>query len=439
MTGSGPEAKIRVLIVDDNAETREQIKKLLMFEPDIEVVGTAGTGIEGLELAKETQPNVILMDINMPDMDGISATEKIAMAVPTAAVVMMSVQSEAAYIRQAMLAGANEFLIKPVPGDELYSTLRRVHERKRTMISTLPVMPAVGAERTVTAGKGLRITDKRLGHIIVVYSPKGGAGCTTIATNLAAGLMREGTKVLIVDAKGQFGDVGVFLNLKSPTTIADLCESVDDLDMELVENVLVTHDSGLRVLLAPEPEPSAFANKLGPRAVRQVIAKIADSYDFVVVDTHSTIDDTNFELFDLASRIVLVCPPTLTGVRSVRAVLRLFDELDLPPDKTLLVINQALRDRGRGIRVTIDTELIEKNLKMKALAEIPQEERIVLHAINRGVPVIAISKERDRSPIKEMLDLAEAIRHNLIGKDEAEESATQAKQQSSGFSLFRRH
>jgi len=437
MIGSSPEAKISVLIVDDNAETREQIKKLLMFEPDIDVVGTAGTGIEALELAKETQPNVILMDINMPDMNGISATEKIAMAVPTAAVVMMSVQSEADYLRQAMLAGANDFLTKPISGDDLYSTLRRVHERKRVMIATLPAMPAAG-ERVAAAGKGLHVSDKRLGYIVVVYSPKGGAGCTTIATNLAAGLMREGTKVLLVDAKGPFGDVGVFLNLKSPSTIADLCESVEDMDMELVENVLITHDSGLRVLLAPEPEPSAFGQPLSAQAVRQVIAKIADSFDFVIVDTHCAVDDTNFELFDLASRILLVCPPILTGVRSVRAVLRLFDELSFPPDKTLLVINQVLHDRGRGSRVTIDTELIEKNLKVKALAEIPQEENIVLHAINRGVPVIAISKERERSPIRELLEMAEAVRHNLLGKDETEESAAQPRQQS-GFSLFRRH
>lgn len=438
MTGSGPEAKIRVLIVDDNAETREQIKKLLMFEPDIEVVGTAGTGLEALELAQETQPNIILMDINMPDMDGISATEKIATAVPTAAVVMLSVQSESDYLRKAMLAGAQYFLTKPVSGDELYSTLRNVYQRKKTMIATLPTMPAVGGERVATAGKGLRVGEKRLGHIVVVYSPKGGAGCTMIATNLAAGLMREDTKVLIVDAKAHFGDVGVFLNLKSPTTIADLCDSVEDMDMELVEHVLVTHDSGLRVLLAPEPDPGALAHPPQGEAVKQVIAKIADSYDFVIVDTGSSVDEINAELFDLAARILLVCPPTLTGVRSVRAILRLFDELNFPPEKLLLVVNQVQRDRGRGTRVTIDTELIEKNLKMKALAEIPQEERIVLHAINRGVPVIAISKERDRSPIKELLELAEAVRLNLLGKDEGEQDTAQAKQ-SSGFSLFRRH
>src|SRR3954447_5974713 len=124
------QAVIKVLIVDDIPETRENLKKLLAFEQDIEVVGTASTGREGLELAQELLPDIILMDINMPDMDGISATEQISKAVPQTSVVMMSVQSEADYLRRAMLAGARDFLTKPISGEELYSTVRSVYERR---------------------------------------------------------------------------------------------------------------------------------------------------------------------------------------------------------------------------------------------------------------------------------------------------------------------
>ena len=67
--------KIRVLIVDDIAETRENIRKLLQFDADVEVVGAARTGSEGIQLALETEPDVVLMDINMPDMDGIAAEQ----------------------------------------------------------------------------------------------------------------------------------------------------------------------------------------------------------------------------------------------------------------------------------------------------------------------------------------------------------------------------
>jgi pilus assembly protein CpaE len=101
--------KIRVIIVDDIAETRENVRKLLQFEADIEVIGAAKSGKEGIEFAKEQDPDVILMDINMPDMDGISATEAILRNQPHVQVIILSVQGDQNYMRRAMLAGARDF------------------------------------------------------------------------------------------------------------------------------------------------------------------------------------------------------------------------------------------------------------------------------------------------------------------------------------------
>src|ERR687889_2662491 len=96
--------QIRVLIVDDIPETRDHLTKLLGFESDIEVVGSAASGAEAIELAAKLSPDVVLMDINMPDMDGIAATERMATAAPMTSVIMMSVQGEADYLRRSMLA-----------------------------------------------------------------------------------------------------------------------------------------------------------------------------------------------------------------------------------------------------------------------------------------------------------------------------------------------
>src|SRR3989337_1599665 len=93
--------KIRVLIVDDIAETRENVRKLLQFETDVEVVGTARTGKEGIQLAQEMNPDVVLMDINIPDVDGITATENIRQKSPHIQVVILSVQSDQNYMRRA--------------------------------------------------------------------------------------------------------------------------------------------------------------------------------------------------------------------------------------------------------------------------------------------------------------------------------------------------
>src|SRR5512139_1266494 len=117
--------KIKVLIVDDVAETRENIRKLLQFEADVEVVGAAGTGREAVQIAGEIKPDVVLMDINMPDMDGITATEMIRRNDPSMQVVILSVQGDPNYMRRAMLAGARDFLTKPPAVDELTGAIRR--------------------------------------------------------------------------------------------------------------------------------------------------------------------------------------------------------------------------------------------------------------------------------------------------------------------------
>ena len=103
--------EIKVLIADDVEETRKNIRLLLELDQMITVVGEAGNGREAVELTNSIQPDVVLMDINMPDVDGIKATEAISVATPQVAVIIVSVQGEQEYLKRAMLAGAKEYLI----------------------------------------------------------------------------------------------------------------------------------------------------------------------------------------------------------------------------------------------------------------------------------------------------------------------------------------
>ena len=115
--------KIRVLIVDDIAESRDNVTKLLRFEPDVEVVGTADNGEQAIELCEQLEPHIVLMDVNMPGMDGITATTRITSRLPNTSVIMMSVQNEPEFLRRSMMAGAREFLAKPFSLDDLNSLL----------------------------------------------------------------------------------------------------------------------------------------------------------------------------------------------------------------------------------------------------------------------------------------------------------------------------
>src|SRR5436190_3569297 len=201
---------IRILVVDDIAETRENLAKLIGFEPDMTIVASAEGGQQAVEFAKRERPDVILMDINMPDMDGITATEIIANTVPESPIIMMSVQGEQDYLRRSMLAGAREFLVKPFSADELINSIRHVHELEKVRRARYaPVAPAAPA-----GGPAVPVAGRETGKIITFFSPKGGVGRTTIATNLAVPLHElTGKPVVIVDGSLPFGDIAVILNM----------------------------------------------------------------------------------------------------------------------------------------------------------------------------------------------------------------------------------
>jgi pilus assembly protein CpaE len=275
-------------------------------------------------------------------------------------------------------------------------------------------------------------SEVRAGNILVVYSPQGGVGSTTLATNLAAGLMRKGIKVLLIDADLQFGDVGVFLKLSSQSTLLDLVSKIDDLDAEFFDSVVATHESGLKVLLGPQRPEYAEEVEAVPTAVARIIEKIATSYDFIVVDTSRKIDEQLLSLSDIATKVVLVATPTLAAVKNTRFVIDLFDRLNYPPDKTLFVLNRVEDDRQKN-RVTIPTEVIEKHLKRQTAAKIPLNEAVVLSAVNKGVPVVA-SRDRSKSPVKELLDFADHI-YNMLMADEEEAAEADDKKKKIGFGI----
>ena len=404
--------RIKVLITDDIAETRENLRKLLSFDPNIDVIGAAASGDEGIALAKEYKPDVVLMDINMPGMDGISATEQILKVLPTAQVVMLSVQGETDYLRRAMLAGARDFLTKPPSGDELMSTIRRVYEMGKSRVAMMPAQPAAPTMTPTAAGR-----PRRAGEIVAVFSPKGGVGCTTIAVNLAVALQRiagEDRKVGVMDASLQFGDVGVMLNLQAHRSMSDLVPHLDELDNDLLTTVLAPHGSGIKALLAPpHPEesetlltatvPDAGMGSSSP--VGALLGLMRQEFDLTIVDMWSWIDDVTLTVLDAATMIILVITPNIPSIKSARLFLEVADRLNYSMDKIALVVNCI--DRRMGIRV----EQIEQAM-MPVVGQIPLDEQAVQASVNHGVPFIMRDETR---PISQgILQLSEHVMSKLI-------------------------
>jgi DNA-binding NarL/FixJ family response regulator len=123
----GPGREIRVLLVDDHALMREGLRQLFEQVEDIEIVGEAEDGLEVKEKIKQTHPNVILMDIHMPIIDGISSTRQIVSEFPEVAVIMLTMQSQNQQVLQAMKSGAKGYLLKSASIREVAQAIRIVH------------------------------------------------------------------------------------------------------------------------------------------------------------------------------------------------------------------------------------------------------------------------------------------------------------------------
>ena len=394
---AGP-AKIRVMTVDDIAETRDNLEKLLFFEKDIEVVAKATTGREALALAKQHRPDVVLMDINMPDMDGIAATEALLSQVPEAQVIMMSVQGEQDYLRRAMLAGAREFLPKPISAEELYSAIRHVYRlatTQRRYVTTPPQGPGGGDNQGAQ------------GQIIAVFSPKGGTGTSSIACNLAVAMrLLTGKKVALVDGNLTFGDVGVIMNLVSSKTIADLVNRISELDRDLLNDVMATHATQVKVLLAP-PNPQT-GELVTSDHLRTILETMKKEFEYVIVDTQASFQDRALAALDLADRIVALMTLEIPCIKNIKLFLEVAELLEYPKEKTVLVLNKA--DNRLGMRV----ENVEANIQHKVALQIANAGHEMTLAVNQGVPLV-IAK-RDLPTSRDIYALAKLLSSSLAAK-----------------------
>ncbi len=417
---------IRVLIVDDLPETRENVRKLLQFESDIEVIGQAGNGEEAIEMARQLQPDIILMDINMPGVDGIGASQQISEIAPMVQIIIMSVQSDPNYLRRAMMAGARDFLTKPFGGDELTSAIRRVYEKRpaKRMVAVQSQTGALGGE----AASGQASNE---GTVIAVYSPKGGTGCSSIAINVAVTLAKRGHRTVLVDGSLQFGDISVMLNMKTMTSLADLSgDRGNELDIELISSIVQVHRTDLNVLLAP-PRPE-MADVVTEESLTSLLQALRQQYEFVIVDTASHLSEKTLALLDVSDRILLITQQSLPSLKNVSRFFDLTESLDYSMDKVWMVVNQASNKRRIKVKDIADT------LKRPVFMVIPADEETISSAVDAGVPVVV--GQNQKQPVgKAMIKLADMIRRELSRDGEDNGQSEKKKKEKTGrFRLFGR-
>jgi len=376
----------RVVVASGDEFESVQILELLSKQPDIEVVGIAQDGLEASQMAVQLKPEVVLVDAELAEMDGMSAAETISLAAPDVATVLMSGAGPDQTWRQAMRAGARDVLAKPVVPAELLDTIRLIQRAR---------------ERGNSAEFRALVDPQLMPRIIAIAGAKGGVGKTTLATNISVTLaqMHPGQTVL-VDAYSQFGDVALILNLRPKRTLLDMVPLEDDIDRDLVEAHLTPHDSGLKVLVAAN-EPTEFGS-ITVKCLSAVLSNLKRSYRYVVMDVPPMLYDTTLFALTHATAVMLVANLfDLTTLNDTRKLYHLLTRDYVAKERVHLVLNRVARSNR------LQAEEIERAFGREATATIPNAAGLVVTSINEGVPFVISHPEAAIS--RSVRELAEKL------------------------------
>ncbi|NLW90419.1 MAG: MinD/ParA family protein [Syntrophomonadaceae bacterium] len=367
--------KIKLILADHNERSRNTIKELIELDDSMDIVAEAVNGAEVIDQIKNMDPQVVIMDLNLPEIDGLETTRYITLHYPRVSVIIISLNDEIDSIKRAMLAGAREYLVKPVSPLEIHRAVRQVAE----LGSKLPAGNPENDQPRKQVGSAHQI--------ISIFGTKGGVGKSVICTNLAVTAAREyRSRVGLVDLDIQFGDISIMLNLNPRKTLAELAQEIDEPKVDLLEQYLYERN-GVQILAAPnKPE---LAELVTPMHVKNVLALSRQVFDYTFVDTPSFIDDTTLVALESSDLILLVITLELPAIKNIKKGIEILRSLQLL-DRARLVLNRSTGVAG------IEPEDVERVLGLRIRAEVPSDGKLVVNSINQGIPFVKMSP---RAPI----------------------------------------
>jgi two-component system response regulator DesR len=185
---------IRLLIADDQALVRGALAALLDLEPDLDVVSEVGRGDEVIAAAKAFTPDVALLDVEMPGLDGIEAAAALRTAVPGVRVLMVTTFGRPGYLRRAMEAGAAGFVVKDTPAAQLADAVRRVHQGLRVVDPSLAAETLVAGTSPLTARESDVLRAAREGGTVADIAKELHLSEGTVRNHLSAAIGKTGAR-----------------------------------------------------------------------------------------------------------------------------------------------------------------------------------------------------------------------------------------------------
>jgi pilus assembly protein CpaE len=341
------------------------------------ILSTAGYTVTMTEdpaaaLEQAAAHQLVILDVTSGPRTGVQVCREFRSASTLSAVPIMCVSaSDEVEERIALLeAGADDVMARPFDARELEARVEALLLRFQRSKVLAPIVSSDG------------LTMTRAKRTVAVFSPKGGVGTTTIATNVAiAAAARRPDRIVLIDGALQFGSVAAHLNLEPKQTISDVVRDDAALhEPELLRTYAMRHDSGLHVLAAPtapEAAETITAAQLG-----LILRTALESYDFVVVDAGSVLDERSQTIFEAAETVILVVSPEIAALNAMHALLEYFAETGSVALKSVLVVNDLFA------RDILKLQDVESALGTRVSLELPNDPFIYLKAVNEGVPVV---------------------------------------------------
>ncbi|GAB2654595.1 response regulator [Kribbella swartbergensis] len=185
---------IRLLIADDQALVRGALAALLDLEPDLEVVSEVGRGDEVVAAAQTAKPDVALLDVEMPGLDGIEAAAALRNAVPGVRILMVTTFGRPGYLRRAMEAGAAGFVVKDTPAAQLADAVRRVHQGLRVVDPSLAAETLVAGTSPLTGRESDVLRAARGGGTVADIARELHLSEGTVRNHLSAAIGKTGAR-----------------------------------------------------------------------------------------------------------------------------------------------------------------------------------------------------------------------------------------------------
>lgn len=389
----------RILVVDDTTMMQHLVKATLGRAGH--ELRTAGNGVEGVAVAKDWRPDLIIMDVMMPEMDGYEATRQVRKFPPTALtpIIILTSQETLTEKMRGFEAGADDYIVKPFEPIELGMRVDVLLKRSQALALA---QASVAAARVQTSGR-----------LIACFSLQGGAGVSTLAANLAVALSEIwGRSCLLLDLVLTAGHSALLLNMPLKRTWASLAASKpEEFDIDLVEQHLSEHASGLKLMASPlRPEEGDLVTS---KHVSAALALLRPAHDYLVADLAHDFSDRTLAVLDAADMILLPFAPDLASVRSVAAALETFKTLDYPPEKVRLILNWTFPRYG------LKSADIERALDRKFDLVITYAPDELIKAVNMGQPVVLSSAADPVAVLLEDYAFRLSRPEDLAGRPEA--------------------